>query len=136
MISLFSVGWVDIKWPWEGVDLVKEETEIAVNVEEAGPAEVIKIVPLALDCRARITAEVPVIGRQRTKIVGATVSTDTVRMRAIGDVDTCVDAAGVDIAERSDGTIDVIIQAADIRFVRPRVDAARRWVRSLPTKVS
>lgn len=122
VVALFSVGWIDINWPWENIDLVGEEAEVGVDVVE-GPAEIIKITPIALDCRARIVAEVPVIGTHRTQVVGQTVSTDTVRMRAIGDVDTCVEASGVEINERADGSIGVIIDAESIVFRRPRVDA-------------
>ncbi|NNK91080.1 MAG: hypothetical protein HKO87_01485, partial [Acidimicrobiia bacterium] len=99
-----------------------EEAEVGVDVTD-GPAEIIKITPIALDCRARVVAEVPVVGTHRTQVVGQTVSTDTVRMRAVGDVDTCVEAAGVDINERADGSIGVIIDAESIVFRRPRVDA-------------
>jgi hypothetical protein len=123
VIGLFSFGWVDVNWPWEDIDLVEQETEIAIDTVEEGPAQIIKITPIALDCRARITAEVPVVGTQRTEVIGATVSTDTVRMRAFGDVDTCVASDGVEIVERADGTVGVIIDASAIEFVRPRVDA-------------
>lgn len=122
VVALFSFGWVDINWPWEDIDLVQEESEVGVDITE-GPAEIIKITPIALDCRARVVAEVPVVGTQRTEVVGQTVSTDTVRMRAIGDVDTCVEATGVEINERADGSIGVIIDAESIVFRRPRVDA-------------
>ena len=122
LLSLLSFGWLDINWPWEDVDLVQEETNVGVDATE-GPAEIITITPISLDCRARITATVPVIGTQRTTVAGATVSTDTVRMQAIGDVDSCVSSEGVEINERADGSIGVIIEAEAIRFVRPRVDA-------------
>lgn len=121
MITAFlSFGWLDINWPWE--DIIQEESAVAIDVE-AGPARIVEITPIALDCRARIEAEVPVVGTQRTTIAGATLSTDTIRMRAVGDVDTCVSANGVEIVERTDGTIGVIIDAEAIEFVRPRVDA-------------
>ena len=51
VISLASFGWLDINWPWENI--VEEETTIAIDVEEAGPAQIIEITPIALDCRAR-----------------------------------------------------------------------------------
>ncbi len=121
VLALVSLGLIDIAWPWENV--VREETVIEIDTEEVGPARIIDITPIALDCRARIQAEVPVVGTQRTSVAGATVSTDTIRMRAIGDVDTCVAADGVEINERTDGTIGVIIDADAIEFVRPRVDA-------------
>ncbi len=121
VLGLSSVGWIDFQWPWENV--VQQETTIEIDTDEVGPARIIEITPIALDCRARIEAEVPVVGTQRTSVAGATVSTDTIRMRAIGDVDTCVAADGVEINERTDGTIGVVIDASAIEFVRPRVDA-------------
>lgn len=119
VLAFVSFGLLDIRWPWENV--VTETAEVAIDVEE-GPA-VIAISPISLDCRARITASVPVVGTQRTAVAGATISTDTVRMRAVGDVDTCVTSDGVEIIERADGTTGVIIDADAIEFVRPRVDA-------------
>ena len=121
VIAFVSFGWLDINFPWENV--VEEETTIAIDTENVGPAQIIEITPIELDCRARIEAEVPVVGTQRTSVAGATVSTDTIKLRAIGDVDTCVAADGVEINERVDGTIGVIIDAGAIEFVRPRVDA-------------
>lgn len=120
VIAFVSFGWLDINWPWENI--IEEESAVAVDIEQ-GPAQIIDITPIALDCRARIEAEVPVVGTQRITVAGATVSTDTIRMRAVGDVDTCVDADGVEIVERTDGTFGVIIDADAIEFVRPRVDA-------------
>ena len=120
LLGLLSFGWLDVNWPWE--DIVTEETVLEVDVEE-GPAQIIDISPISLDCRARIEAVVPVVGTQKTSVVGATISTDTIRMLAVGDVDTCVDSSGVEIVERADGTFGVIIDAAAIEFVRPRVDA-------------
>jgi hypothetical protein len=120
LLGLLSFGWLDINWPWE--DIIDEETVVEVDVEE-GPAQIIEISPISLDCRARIEAVVPVVGTQKTSVAGATISTDTVRMLAVGDVDTCVDSAGVEIVERADGTFGVIIDASAIEFVRPRVDA-------------
>ncbi len=123
IFSLISFGLLDINWPWE--DVVEQESSVAIDVEETGPARIIDITPIALDCRARIEAEVPIVGTQRTTVGGATVSTDTIRMRAVGDVDTCVAADGVEVIERADGTFGVIIDADAIEFVRPRVDATK-----------
>ena len=120
LLGLLSFGWLDINWPWE--DLVEEETVLDVDVEE-GPAQIVQIQPISLECRARIEAQVPVVGTQKTSVAGATISTDTIRMRAVGDVDTCVDSSGVEIIPRADGTFGVIIDAEAIEFVRPRVDA-------------
>lgn len=120
LLGLLSFGWLDINWPWE--DLVEEETVFDVDIEE-GPAQVVAITPISLECRARIEAQVPVVGTQKTSLAGATISTDTIRMQAVGDVDTCVDSSGVEIVPRADGTFGVIIDAEAIEFVRPRVDA-------------
>lgn len=120
LLGLLSFGWLDVNWPWENI--VEEETAVAVDVEE-GPAQIVSITAISLECRARIEAEVPVVGTQKTSVGGATISTDTVRMRAVGDVDTCVDSSGVEIVPRADGTFGVIIDAEAIEFVRPRVDA-------------
>ena len=120
VLGLLSFGWLDIRWPWE--DLVEQETTLEVDVD-AGPARIIDITPISLECRARIEAVVPVVGTQKTTVGGATISTDTIRMRAVGDVDTCVDSTGVEIIERADGTFGVILDASAIEFVRPRVDA-------------
>jgi len=122
LILLISFSWLEIRWPWEDLDVVQQESDVAVDVEQ-GPAQIIDIKPLSLDCRARISAEVPVVGQQKTTLAGQTISTDTVRMRAIGDVDTCVDPNGVRVLTRDDGTIGVVIEASAIRFERPRVDA-------------
>jgi len=120
VLGLLSFGWLDVNWPWE--DLVEQETTLEVDVD-AGPAQIVEITPISLECRARIEATVPVVGTQRTSIGGATISTDTIEMRAVGDVDTCVDSSGIEIVERADGTFGVIIDASAIEFVRPRVDA-------------
>lgn len=122
VMALFAFGWADINWPWEDIDVVEEQREVAIDVEE-GPAELIKISPIALDCRARILAEVPVIGTKKTEVAGVTVSTDTIKVLAVGDVDTCVASDGVEIHERADGSFGVVINAEAITFSRPRVDA-------------
>ena len=42
---------------------------------------------------------------------------------AIGDVDTCVQADAVVVAERADGVTEILVPAEAIVFNRPRVDA-------------
>jgi hypothetical protein len=100
--------------------------EEKAEVTQAAAAEVIKIEPIQLDCRARITASIPIKGKKdyRVTVLGATQTyrTDTVTMTAIGDIDTCVDG-GADIRELADGGWLVQIPSDHIRFVRPRVDA-------------
>lgn len=116
---LASLGVVDLKWPWENANVLRRETTVAQPTE----AEVVEIEPVALDCRARIHAVVPVEGRQEHKLFGQTYRTDTVNIDAVGDIDTCVDASQVDIVEAADGTFRVTVPAAAITFERPRVDA-------------
>lgn len=122
IVGLTSLGFLDFKWPWEDVDLATEDTTVTFDPEEPEP-QIVQIEPIALDCRARIHAEVPVRASREHQLIGQTYRTDTVEMVAIGDVDTCVANDQVEIAERTDGTIDVIVPAEAIEFVRPRVDA-------------
>lgn len=112
---------LDVNWPWEGV--ATSTTSVSYDRDRPEP-KIVEIEPIALDCRARIHAEVPVKAVREHQLAGKTYSTDTVEMTAIGDVDTCVDSSSVEIAERSDGSFDVIVPADSIEFVRPRVDAA------------
>jgi hypothetical protein len=116
---LASLGVVDLKWPWENANIMRRETTVAQPTE----AKVVEIEPVALDCRARIHAIVPVEGRQEHKMLGQTYRTDTVRLDAVGDIDTCVDASQVDIVEAADGTFRVTVPAEAITFERPRVNA-------------
>lgn len=116
---LLGVGVVSFSWPWETDAVAKVETEVTMRE----PATIRRIEPIALDCRARITAEVPLEGRREHRLLGQVYRTDTVTMRAIGDVDTCVSSDSVDVIERTDGGFTVIVPGESIRFVRPRVDA-------------
>lgn len=122
VIGLGALGFLDFRWPWEDLEVATEETTITFDEEEPEP-QVVRIEPIALDCRARVHAEVPVRASRTHELVGQTYRTDTVEMVAVGDVDTCLDASSVEIAERVDGSWDVIIPAESIEFVRPRVDA-------------
>lgn len=120
--GLFGLGLLDWTWPWENIDVATTETTITFDEDEPEP-EIIEIAPISLDCRARIVAQVPVQARREHELIGQTYRTDTVEMVAIGDVDTCVNTSGVEIAERTNGTFDVIVDASAIEFARPRVDA-------------
>lgn len=122
VIGLGALGFLDFRWPWENIDLATEDTTITFDEDEPEP-KLVLIEPISLDCRARVNAQVPVRATRTYELAGQTYRTDTVEMVAIGDVDTCVDTSNVDIAERADGTFDVIIPADSIEFVRPRVDA-------------
>jgi len=122
VLGLLSTGFLDWRWPWEDIDVATEESVITYDAEEPEP-QIISIAPIALDCRARINAKVPVRATREHQLVGQTYRTDTLEMVAIGDVDTCVDTTSVEIAERTDGTFDVIVPAEAIEFTRPRVDA-------------
>lgn len=119
-----NVGLIGVDWPWEKVDIdlpdvLTEETAVAQPEE----ATVYEIEPIALDCRARIHAVVPVEGKREHKAFGQVYRTDTVRLKAQGDIDTCVDASRTQIREAEDGTFLVVVPADAITFERPRVDA-------------
>lgn len=115
---LANLGVLDLKWPWENARIHRQETSVAQPAE----AEVVEIEPVALDCRARIHAVVPVEGRKEHKLFGQTYRTDTVTIDAVGDIDTCVDASRVEIVRDGD-QFRVIVPADAITFERPRVDA-------------
>ena len=114
-----GAGVLKFDWPWNVDEIAAVET--TVIVEE--PPTIYRIEPIALDCRARVHAEVPLKARREHELVGQVYRTDTVTMTAIGDVDTCVESAGVEVIERADGGFSVIVPGESIKFVRPRVDA-------------
>ena len=121
LIVLTNTGVIGIDWPWEKVDLpdpLTEETRVAQPEE----ATIIEIAPIALDCRARIHAKVPVKGTRDHKVVGQTYRTDTVTMTAIGDIDTCVSSDATEVIRVSDTSFRVLVPAEAITFERPRVD--------------
>jgi len=122
ILGLRSIGLLEFTWPWENIDLATDEQTLGFDPDDPEP-KVVKIEPLSLDCRARIHAEVPIRATREHELIGQTYRTDSVEMLAIGDVDTCVSNEQVEIAERADGTFDVIVPAEAIEFVRPRVDA-------------
>lgn len=90
--------------------------------DPADHATVVRVEPVALDCRARIHAEVRVTGREDHRLAGLTYRTDTVTVDAEGDVDTCVDARAAEVTTQGDGSVLVTVPGEAIRFVRPRVD--------------
>ena len=96
--------------------------DIEQSLEIKEPATILRVEAIALDCRARVQATVPVEGIREVEVAGLVVRTDTVRVDAEGDVDTCVDADQVEIRELADGRFLVDIPGEAIQFVRPRVD--------------
>ena len=121
VFALLSVGVVSLDWPWKGSAIASTETAVTI----VRPVKVVRIEPIALDCRARVTAEVPLEGRREHRLLGQVYRTDTVQMTAIGDVDTCVESGDVMIERGADGAFSVVVPGEAIRFVRPRVDAVR-----------
>lgn len=119
VIALASLGAISLNWPWSNLDVATNE----VSVMPDAPATVYKIEPIALDCRARVHAEIPVSAKKDHRLLGQTYRTDKVDMTAYGDVDTCVDASQVEVLELADGGFIVRVPASAIEFVRPRVDA-------------
>ncbi|MGH1503880.1 MAG: hypothetical protein ACRBI6_10025 [Acidimicrobiales bacterium] len=119
VVALWT-GVASVGLPWIEVP---EFTDVDVALELPEAARIVGIEQIALDCRARIHAEVPVEGRRDHSAFGQTYRTDTVTLEAIGDVDTCVEGTSAEVVYHRDGTTEVIIPGESIVFVRPRVDA-------------
>lgn len=122
--SLVVVGWAlnivgvfDINWPWETEIAAQRETVI-----QEEPAQVVEIEPISLDCHARVHADVPVRATKEHMVLGQVYRTDTVDVRAGGDVDTCVEGEPTTWTQTPVGGVSVRIPAGSIRFERPRVD--------------
>ncbi len=117
LFTLNSLGIsLHIKTPWSN----KSKTTISA----AGPIEVPRIDPETLDCRALIHEIVPVKGKkvhQLSFVWHWDYRKDTVYIKAIGDVDTCVNG-GADIQSTPNGGWLVNIPSASIDIHRPRVD--------------
>ncbi len=120
LVIATNLGVIGVTWPWERIPEVMAAETIVEQPEEA---VIYAIDPIALDCRARIRASVPIEGRREHTMVGQVYRTDTVSMTALGDIDTCVAADRVEIAELADGSFQVLVPADAITFERPRVDA-------------
>lgn len=111
---------IDVRFPWQ---VLPEFADVHVDLTLPEEAKIVEVEPIALDCRARIHAEVPVEGRREHSMFGKVYRTDTVTMQATGDVDTCVEGTSADVIYKRDGSTEVIIPGESILFVRPRVDA-------------
>lgn len=115
---LAMLGVVQFRFPWPSSPLT-ETHEVAAPTTPT----VVSVDAISLDCRARITARVPVEGRKEHRAFGQVYRTDTVRIDAVGDIDTCVDGGSVEVIEGTE-VARVLVPAEAVRFVRPRVDAA------------
>ncbi len=112
-------GALSFDWPWR---TLPEFGDVEVALSLPAEARIVSVEPIALDCRARVHAEVPIEGRREHSILDQVYRTDTVAMTAIGDVDTCVEGPSAQVVHRRDGSTEVIIPGSSITFVRPRVD--------------
>ncbi len=119
LLVFSQLGFADLTAPWKNIHI----TSTSATVYQPKPATVTEIEPIALDCRARIHTTVPIEGRREHRMLGQVYRTDTVKMTAIGDIDTCVDSGQVQVTNHDDGTATVQVPAEAIRFVRPRIDA-------------
>lgn len=93
------------------------------RIERIDGAEITRLEPIWLDCRARVHATVPVSGVKEHRVLGQVYRTDAVHIDAVGDVDTCVQGSEVEISRDLEGQHTVVIPADAIVFNRPRVDA-------------
>lgn len=125
VVVLSAAGIISLRSPFGAGDLVPDLPQVMTSSTVIVPEEptIYRIEPIALDCRARVHASVPLEGRKEHEAFGRVYRTDTVTLEARGDVDTCVDADQVKIIEATDGTFHVEIPGEAIRFERPRVDA-------------
>lgn len=114
------LGVASFQWPW---NIVPEFTDVEVTLTLPNEARIIGVQPIALDCRARVFAEVDVDGRREHELFGRVYRTDRVEMTAVGDVDTCVEGTSAEVQYHADGTTEVVIPGDSIVFVRPRIDA-------------
>lgn len=113
---------VSFQFPWQP-DLDFTDVEIALSLPEE--ARITAIEPISLDCRARVHASVPIEATREHDLFGRVYRTDTLEMEAIGDVDTCIEGSSAQVRYNRDGSTEVTIDAGDIVFVRPRVDAVK-----------
>ena len=119
VVLIATTGSLSFTWPW---DIIPDVNEVSVELTLPTEARIVDVEPIMLDCRARVHAEVPVAGRREHALFDQVYRTDTIEMVAIGDVDTCVDGGAANVLRRSDGTIEIVIPAESIKFVRPRVN--------------
>ena len=117
---LMWLGAASFQFPWK---VLPEFNEVEVDIALPEEARIVKVEQIALDCRARIYAEVPVEGVRDHSLLGQVYRTDRVTMTAKGDVDTCVEGTSAQVRHKRDGTTEVVIPGESIVFVRPRVDA-------------
>ncbi len=120
-LGLWS-GVFAVQFPWQ---VLPDFTDVEVQVSLPEEARIVAVEPIALDCRARVFAEVPVEGRREHTVFGKVYRTDTVNMTAFGDVDTCVEGTSTSVTYHRDGSTEVVIPGESILFVRPRVDAVQ-----------
>lgn len=114
------LGIASLQWPWQ---TLPDFNDVEVTLSLPDEARIVGVEPIALDCRARVFAEVQVDGTREHQLFGRTYRTDRVGMTAVGDVDTCVEGTSAEVLYRADGTTEVVIPGESIVFVRPRVDA-------------
>ena len=114
------LGVASLQWPWR---VLPEFNDVEVTLTLPEEARIVGVQPIALDCRARVFAEVAVDGRREHELFGRVYRTDRVEMTAIGDIDTCVEGTSAQVQYHADGTTEIRIPGESIVFVRPRVNA-------------
>lgn len=113
------LGVANMQWPWS---VLPEFNEVEVSLTLPEEARIVGVQPIALDCRARVFAEVGIDGQRNHELFGKVYRTDRIEMTAFGDVDTCVEGTSAQVLYRPDGRTEVVIPGESIVFVRPRVD--------------
>lgn len=120
LLLAYALNNLVFHWQWPFGDSSK------ATIAPAGAATVTRIEPEVLDCRARINATVPLKGKKdytnHNPVHDFVYRTDTLKLAAVGDVDTCV-RDGATVQELKNGGWAVNVPAESVEFVRPRVDA-------------
>ena len=66
LLAFGQLGLIDWTWPWQNAQVMAVEVEVA----QPEAATIITVEPIALDCRARISSLVPIVGRKEHSIAG------------------------------------------------------------------
>lgn len=104
------------------------------QLDQPVPAEIVRVEPIAIECRATVDAVIPLALQKdvRYSVFGQGLFTRSEHgfYTAYGDVDVCVGIDNTRITGTEDFGWNVVIDARDIEFRRPRVDtirSARSW---------
>jgi hypothetical protein len=119
-----------VGFPDLGIDIPAPlSAEDKYRLDQPVPGEIVRVEPIAIECRATVDAVVPLALTKdvRYSVFGAGLFTRSEHgfYTAYGDVDVCVGIDNTRITGTEDFGWNVQVDAADIEFRRPRVDTIR-----------